>query len=692
MKVLLVEDDEDARKILKQSLKVRGHEVTDFGDAEAAWEACQGETYPLIVLDWILPGMDGVELCRRIRALPLGHQSVILIITSRNHPEDLTAVLDAGANDYFVKPIQTKLLAVRFAIAERHVADLIRRAQVEADFKARARQQVVVAEFGQRALLTNDLNDLLEQAVKLVAGTLEMEYCKVLEVVSGGQCFRLLAGSGWDHTAASATIGAGVETQAGYTVLTGQPVVVDDFTTDTKFQGDTLLLDHGIVSGMTAIIHSQDKPWGVLGVYTKRHKAFTKEDTHFLQAVANVLATAIERRQAEETLRSSLEQLRQSQKMEAIGRLAGGIAHDFNNLLTAILGYSELLLACLGPHDLQRKHVEEIKKAGDWAASLTRQLLAFSRRQVLQPKVLDLNGVVNTMDRMLRRVIGEDIDLVPVLDPALKHVKADPGQIEQVIMNLAVNARDAMPEGGQLTVETSNVMLDQAYANEHAPLVPGPYVMLAVSDTGIGIPAETQARIFEPFFTTKERGKGTGLGLATVYGIVKQSDGYIFVRSRPGQGTCFTIYLPSIDEPVEAPAPPPPLGCVGGSETVLLVEDEEIVRSFAHEVLTQNGYTVLVARHGHEALAISEQHTGPISLMVTDVVMPGMSGKELAVRFAPIRPDMRVLYISGYPEEAGIRPAALDNATAYLQKPFTPDVLTRKVREVLDGPADQVAT
>jgi len=259
-------------------------------------------------------------------------------------------------------------------------------------------------------------------------------------------------------------------------------------------------------------------------------------------------------------------------------------------------------------------------------------------------------------------------------------------------MNLAVNARDAMPEGGQLTVETSNVMLDQAYANEHAPLVPGPYVMLAVSDTGIGIPAETQARIFEPFFTTKERGKGTGLGLATVYGIVKQSDGYIFVRSRPGQGTCFTIYLPSIDEPVEAPAPPPPLGCVGGSETVLLVEDEEIVRSFAHEVLTQNGYTVLVARHGHEALAISEQHTGPISLMVTDVVMPGMSGKELAVRFAPIRPDMRVLYISGYPEEAGIRPAALDNATAYLQKPFTPDVLTRKVREVLDGPADQVAT
>lgn len=389
------------------------------------------------------------------------------------------------------------------------------------------------------------------------------------------------------------------------------------------------------------------------------------------------------------TQRKQLEdQFRQSQKMEAVGRLAGGVAHDFNNLLTAITGYCELLLNDLPDGVPMKRDIGEIKKAGDRAATLTRQLLAFSRRQVLQPQVLNLNEVVANLEKMLERLIGEDIDLVTILDHQLSNVTADRGQIEQVIMNLAVNARDAMPHGGKLTIETANIDLDAAYARKHAEVQPGPYVLLAVTDTGLGMDEETIAHLFEPFFTTKEVGKGTGLGLSTVYGIVKQSGGHIWAYSEAGRGSSFKIYLPRIDG-----SPPPAQGDATvqrpkpGSETILIVEDADVVRSLARKVLETSGYRVLLAANGFEALQVSAGYDGPIHLMVSDVVMPQMSGRELSERLAATRPEMKILFISGYPGKAIAHHGVLDPDTDFLQKPFTPASLARKVREVLDRPA-----
>jgi PAS domain S-box-containing protein len=396
-----------------------------------------------------------------------------------------------------------------------------------------------------------------------------------------------------------------------------------------------------------------------------------------------------ERKAAEQALRESEEQLRQAHKMEAVGRLAGGIAHDFNNLLTAITGYGELMLPSLNEGESLRSNLDEVLKAAQRAAALTRQLLAFSRRQVLEPKVLDLNAVVAGVLPMLRRLIGEDVELVNAQDSGLAHVKADPGQIEQVIMNLAVNARDAMPDGGKLILETRNVDLDEVYARQHVAVRPGRYVQLAVSDTGAGMDEETKTRIFEPFFTTKERGKGTGLGLATVYGIAKQSGGYIWVYSEPGRGTTFKIYLPRVDEEIvdlEPPEPPPHVA--RGSETILVVEDEEIVRSLIHQILKAQGYTVLEALHGPEALQICERHGSDLHLILTDVVMPQMSGPEVAKCLATLRPDTKVLYMSGYTDNALAHLGVPDVDGSCLQKPFTLESLTRKVREVLDRPVE----
>ncbi|MBI2678564.1 MAG: PAS domain S-box protein [Candidatus Koribacter versatilis] len=380
------------------------------------------------------------------------------------------------------------------------------------------------------------------------------------------------------------------------------------------------------------------------------------------------------------------EQLRQSQKMEAVGRLAGGVAHDFNNLLTVIKGYSELMLDQLSTADPMRAEVEEIERAADRAASLTRQLLAFSRQQVLAPKVIDLNAVVSNMDKLLKRLLGEDIDLFAVLDQKIGAVRADPGQIEQVIMNLAVNARDAMPKGGKLTVETSNVTLDEGYAREHATVKAGNYVMLAVSDTGVGMDAVTRTHVFEPFFTTKEQGKGTGLGLSTVYGIVKQSGGYIWLYSEVGMGTTFKVYLPRVDAAAETLKPAAASDPHRGHETVLLVEDEDGVRALIRQVLHRSGYTVLPARDGGEALLQCERHEGRIDLLLTDVVLTQISGTELAQRLLQLRPEMRVLYMSGYTDEAIVQHGVLTAESSFLQKPFTNESLARKVRAVLDAP------
>jgi two-component system, cell cycle sensor histidine kinase and response regulator CckA len=386
------------------------------------------------------------------------------------------------------------------------------------------------------------------------------------------------------------------------------------------------------------------------------------------------------------TARKSLEdQLRQAQKMEAIGRLAGGVAHDFNNLLTAINGYSSLALQRTDESSKIRSYLEEIKKAGDRAANLTRQLLAFGRKQMLQPITLNLNDVVGDMNKMLRRLIGEDVHLTAKLDPTLRQIKADPGQIEQVLVNLVVNARDAMPRGGHLTIETIDFEVNGDYSRKHIDVQPGSYVLLAVSDTGTGMSDDVKAQIFEPFFTTKEKGKGTGLGLSTVYGIVKQSGGHISVHSELGNGTTFSVYLPQIEDDtqrndkiaIEAPLPT-------GSETILLVEDEDVVRGLARKILEQAGYNVIDAHGGEEAIRLCRECADPIQLLLTDVVMPGISGKEVADRLKALRPATRVLFMSGYTDEAIVHHGVLDSGVEFIQKPFTPSALARKVREVLD--------
>jgi len=446
---------------------------------------------------------------------------------------------------------------------------------------------------------------------------------------------------------------------------------------DSRVEYRRQLEEHGIVRGGVTQFRRKDGS----SLWVSVSARAVRDESGALVSYEGSVEDITERKRLEE-------QLRQSQKMEAVGQLAGGVAHDFNNLLTAITGYSDLTLRRLRAEDPLRRNVEEIKRAGDRAASLTRQLLAFSRKQVLQPKVLDLNAVVSDMEKMLRRLIGEDVELRTALDSELGSVKADPGQIEQVIMNLAVNARDAMPHGGNLIIETENVYLNEGYATSHIAVKPGAYVMLAVSDTGCGMSEETQSRIFEPFFTTKEVGKGTGLGLSTVYGIVKQSGGNVWVYSEAGEGTVFKIYLPRVDEAAQDYKPDHGgEESLDGTEIVLLAEDDERVRGLVRAVLEGYGYRVLEAEGGSAALSVSERHEGPIHLLLTDVVMPKMSGRELANHLARSRPGMKVLYMSGYTDESIVHHGVLDAGTPFIQKPFEPEALARKVRELLDGEA-----
>jgi len=687
------------------------------------------------------------------------------------------------------------------------VVDVTDRKQTMVELKSRAQQQAAIAELGQKALSGIGLDAFMSEAAGLVTTTLDVQFCKVSEALADGKAFRPRAGAGWrTANGAPPLVDDVTESEASYCLFVGEPVVVEHLPTETRFRGSKLLHDHKVVSSVTAIIHGKQRPYGVLGAFSSQPRKFTDDDVHFLQAVANVLASTIERRQAEEAqarlvaileattdvvamagadqrllyvnragrdflglgadeivatktiadfhaekerkrffkervptairrgvwsgettlvgksgreipvsqvilAHKSLtgaveflstiardvserlrleEQFHQAQKMQAVGQLAGGVAHDFNNLLCVIIGCSDVLLGGLTGDDKRHGYVQEIKKAGERAASLTRQLLAFSRKQMLMPCILNLNSLVTNLDKLLLRLIGEDIELITALDPNLHPVKADPGQMEQILMNLAVNARDAMPQGGKLTIMTSNVDLDEPYTRDHAEVRPGPYVELAVKDTGCGMTEEVLARIFEPFFTTKEVGKGTGLGLATVYGIVKQSGGHIDVLSIPGQGSAFKVYLPGTGGRTQSSADATVhLDIPSGTETVLLVEDEEGVRALSRQVLQDNGYEVLEARDGLEALTMSANHAGPIHLLLTDVVMPKLSGSALAERLMPLRPEMKLLFVSGFTESALVRNGVLTGEVECLLKPFTFDILARKVREVLDQKPQQ---
>jgi PAS domain S-box-containing protein len=799
IKVLLIDDDEDDYILTRELLsEVKfGKYALDWASSyEEGLEVIKRREHHVCLVDYRLGGRSGVQLIREVWKSRLA-TPMILLTGHGNHDVDVEA-MQAGATDYLVKDeTPTALLerTIRYAVELN-----TERTRAEEALGAYAQKQAVVAEIGRLALTGGELKDLFGEAVSLVARTLGVEYSKVLELLPDGDALILRAGVGWkkEYPVGQATVSANQDSEAGFTLLSDEPVVVEDLRTETRFSGAPLLHAHGVVSGMSVIIRGRERPYGVLGAHTASTRRFATDDVNFLVAVANVLAEAIGRKRAEDAMRQSEsqfralfenaldavliandqgayvdanpaacnllgvsynevigrtindftendnpveasrmleqflkegtlrgelrlrrpdgslvevdfsatanflpgrhlallrdvterrkleEQFRQSQKLESVGMLAGGIAHDFNNLLTVITGYSELTLRRLDKVDPLARNVEEIKKAAERAASLTRQLLAFSRKQVLQPKVLDLNSVIVNTEKMLGRLVGEDMELRTSPGVGLGKVKADPGQIEQVILNLVVNARDAMPKGGKITIETANIYLDEAYARRHIAVQPGWYVMLAVTDTGQGMDAETQKYIFEPFFTTKEQGKGTGLGLSTVYGIVKQSGGNIWVYSEIGVGTSFKIYLPLVDEQVMKPdanvARPE---SASGTETILLAEDEEMVRNLARESLKMHGYTVLEAANAGEALLICQQYKGRIDLLLTDVVMPRVSGRELAEQLVGLRPDMRVLYMSGYPDQAIVHHGILDEAIAFIGKPFTPDALALKVVEVL---------
>jgi signal transduction histidine kinase/ActR/RegA family two-component response regulator len=472
---------------------------------------------------------------------------------------------------------------------------------------------------------------------------------------------------------------------AQYLIEYKAPLMTSDAQNDNRLASiHHLLRQRNAVSILILPLLTENKVIGTLSLATTQTRIFSSEEVRLGQRVANQVAAALARIQLDEQKHRLEELHRQGQKMEAIGRLAGGMAHDFNNLLTVITGYSELLLnRHMDDDDPQRRNVEQINRASERASRLTRQLLAFSRQQMIKPELLNLNDIITDLNKMLYRLVSENIEQITELDPTLSEIRADRGQIEQIIMNLTVNASDAMPQGGQLTTQTTNVQLK----GDSAGLPAGSYVRLTISDTGIGMDAKTQARIFEPFFTTKDMGKGTGLGLATVYGIVRQNQGNITVSSRPGDGTSFEIFLP-IFAGDEATAPQKKQGTADmphGKETILLVEDEDMVRDLAHYALQQNGYTILEAPNGQQALKLCQDYQKSIDLLLTDVVMPGgLSGPDLAGQVSTIRPNIKVLYVSGYVDNEIVKHGVLDADVEFLQKPFSPVALAHKVRNVLD--------
>ena len=471
-----------------------------------------------------------------------------------------------------------------------------------------------------------------------------------------------------------------------YALAHKNTLVVENAYTDPRLASvRAIVRQRGIVSLLVLPLVIEEEVVGTLGLDAIEPRSFSGEELHLAQNVAAQVSGALVRARLEEDRRRLEEQYHQAQKMESLGRLTGGVAHDFNNLLTAINGFAELLQMRLPPDDPQQPMVSSILHSGQRAADLVRQLLAFSRKQIIEPEILDLNAVVANMDKMLRRVIGEDIQLKTVLAPDLWSVKIDPTQLEQIVVNLAVNARDAMPDGGRLTIETANVFLDGAYMATHVEAQAGQHVRLAISDSGVGISEEAMAQIFEPFFTTKELGRGTGLGLATVHGIVKQNGGDIQVYSEQDVGTTFKVYLPSaVEIGSEKTFPEIEVEIPTGHETVLLVEDDATVRSLVQRVLQSLGYNLLEAEGGQEALQIAAGYDDFIHLLLTDVVMPDINGKKLAEELLQTRPDLKVLFMSGYTDNAIAHHGVLDPGTAFVQKPFSPTVIAHRIREVLD--------
>jgi PAS domain S-box-containing protein len=669
IKILLIEDNPDDAELLLHMLAEIPSADFELRHTERLGEALERlveESFDAVFLDLGLPDSQGLETLCKIR-----HQFPgvpVLVLTGLDDQMLGVKAVQEGAQDYLVKGQvngETLVRAVRYAIERKRVEEELRRAHDELELRVQERT-AELREANEKLQIEIQERKQAEEQIRRLSSAVEQSIDGIVISDLKSKLIYLNDAFAQMHGYSRAEmIGMKIENLHNEDQMDEMKSVLQQLETTGSWMGE---IGHARKDGthfpayMSITLLTDDEG----------------NSTEFMGIVRNI------------TDQKELEaQLRQSQKMEAIGRLAGGVAHDFNNVLTAIIGYADLILMGLAEDDRFRRDLVEIRNGGQRAASLTRQLLAFSRRQILQPVVLDLNTVIIDFVKMLERLLGEDVELKTVLASGLRRVKADPGQMEQVVMNLAVNSRDAMPRGGKLTIETVNVDLDEDYARGHEiRLQPGPYVMLGVSDTGKGMDKETQSLIFEPFFTTKEKGKGTGLGLATVYGIVKQSGGYIWVYSEPGKGTTFKIYLPAVGGEAipgrqEGPTSPERLA---GTETILIVEDDDGVRNLACQILRPQGYTILEAKDGMEALRVNEEHGDQIHLMITDVVMPGMSGKEVEERLRPLRPDIKVIYMSGYTDNAILRHGLLSPEVEFLQKPFALDGLKRKVREVLNKP------